>query len=445
MSGEMQLKRFNTMERRPLRTLRDLLSENNNNSYYYCSNSSSSCSSSGFKSLPRRINQTNKSSMQTQMKNPSTFQTLINTFKTILVKKSPSMILPRSISRKLSSSRRSSRLRNQTFCKGSTDEVEISTVKIKDIIRWRSFKDVTVEEEHNNKYPLSQSQPLDFHRCMMMGSTTTTTTTTTTTCSSSNGSSWNESDFTSIASGYSSSWEPQNDDVLISEKFPLSPLDVVVGKDLVQQKTNMAGPKEISSFQEDEQHSPISVLQIGKDEFPHYNQSLADIERRKQKVMDTFQIIESLAKFDLPNLDQYIILDENFSYNEDCDNYDCEVEEQDYVEQRAMKLLNCVKATCSFQSYDFDTLLLDFFKEELSKNIDDEECESESEMLRIAKEWVKGSFGYDIGHVNNYVCIKDMDKRGEWSKFEKEKEEMVLEIEKEILHSLVAELLDLHD
>ncbi|MED6180957.1 hypothetical protein PIB30_014936 [Stylosanthes scabra] len=376
----------------------------------------------------------------------------------MLVKKSPSMILPRSISRKLSSSssRRSKRTRNQTFCKGSTDEVKVSTVKIKDIIRWRSFKDVTVEEEHGNKSRLSKSQPLDFspqcppldcHRCMMMGSTTTTTTTTTT-CSSSNGSSWNESDFTSIASGYLSSWEPQNGAVLESEKFPLSPLNIVVGKDLGQQTTNIMETKTkgIPSFEEDEQHSPISVLEIGKDEFPHYNQSLADIERRKQKLMDTFQIIESLAKFDLPNLDQYIILDDNFSFNnEDCDNNDdYEVEEQDYVSERAMKLLNCVKATCALQSYDFDILLLDFFKEELSKNIDDEECESESEILRVAKEWAKGSFGYDIVHVNNYACINDMDKRGEWSKFEKEKEELGLEIENEIFHSLFAELLDLH-
>ncbi|MED6214055.1 hypothetical protein PIB30_099265 [Stylosanthes scabra] len=400
--------------------------------------------------------------MHTNMKSPpnysSTFQNLINTFKTMLVKKSPSMILPRSISRKLSSSSSSSRRsRNQTFCKGSTDEVKVSTVKIKDIIRWRSFKDVTVEEEeveHGKKSPLSKSQPLDFsrksppldfHRCMMMGSTTTTTTTT---CSSSNGSSWNESDFTSIASGYLSSWEEQNGTVLESEKFPLSPLNIVVGKDLGQQTTNImeTKTKEISSFEEDEQNSPISVLQIGKDEFPHYNQSLADIERRKQKLMDTFQIIESLAKFDLPNLDQYIILDENFSFNnEDCDNDDYEVEEQDYVSERAMKLLNCVKATCALQRYDFDILLLDFFKEELTKNIiDDEECENESQILRVAKEWAKGSFGYDIGDVNNYACIKDMDKRGEWSKFEKEKEELGLEIEKEIFHSLVDELLDLH-
>ena len=248
MSVEVQQRRFNTMERRP-RTLRDFLSENY----------SSSCSSSGFQSLPRikPSNDTHKSSsMHTliemqlnSMKNSpnSTLQTLINTIKSILVKKSPSMILPRSISRKLSSSSsssRSRRIRNQTFCKGGTSEIKVSTVKIKDIIRWKSFRDINVEE-HNNQPPLSptppldippQSPPLDFHRCMV-GSTTTTTTTTT--ACSSNGSSWSDSDFTS---GYLSSWEAQNDAVEGSETFSLSPL-AVVGKDLVEPTTRTAGAK----------------------------------------------------------------------------------------------------------------------------------------------------------------------------------------------------------
>ena len=163
--------------------------------------------------------------------------------------------------------------------------------------------------------------------------------------------------------------------------------------------------------------------------------------------MPTFQR-ESFARFDLANLDQCLLLDENSSCDEDCDD-DGEVEEQHYVEERARQLLHRVKATSSLQSskdYYLDILLLDFFSEELIGRRDqtrnnDKECEWE--VLRIAKDWINGSLAYDIGHVNKDACIKDMDRRGGWSKFEKEKQELALQIEMAIMHSLVAELLDL--
>ncbi len=135
---------------------------------------SHSCSSTGFKSLPRHPNSqffTYDKLLRSRSKAASTtisaFQAMINA-----VKKSPS-ILPRSLSRRLSRKKQN-----------TTSEVKI-TVRIKDIIRWTSFRDL-VEEK---------SQPMDFssspHHC------TTTTITTTTSRSSSSGSSWCESDFTS--------------------------------------------------------------------------------------------------------------------------------------------------------------------------------------------------------------------------------------------------------
>lgn len=91
-----------------------------------------------------------------------------------------------------------------------SSDVNITTVvKIKDIIRWKSFRDIVVE-------PSLPPPPLDF----MVGSTNTT-------CSScSSGSSWTESDFF-----LTSSWEePQNDNVEAGKRFSFfSPL--VVGKD----------------------------------------------------------------------------------------------------------------------------------------------------------------------------------------------------------------------
>ncbi|XP_019460889.1 PREDICTED: uncharacterized protein LOC109360437 isoform X2 [Lupinus angustifolius] len=395
------------VQQRKFKMLKDFLSENPN-----------SCSSNGFKSLPRKPNHTNNNNNNNLIEsmrknqNPSSinyyspFQKLINTITTIsfftAVKKSPSIkFLPR----RLSSSSRS-RKRNQSFSN------ESCTVKIKDIIRWKSFRDIVEQQP-----PLS-SPPLDFHR-NVMGSTTTTTTTT---CSCSSGSSWCGSDFTS---GYLSSWEAQND-------------NVVVGKELVEPAIGMTectaevGAKEDLTCLEYEQHSPVSVLQVGEDEFSSFDQNLANIQRRKQKFKQKVQRFEFLAKLD----------DENSSYDE-------KVEEQNLVKEKARKLLHYLKVTYSMQSFEdyfLDTLLLDFFMEELSarRNEIGNDEEFECEILRKAEEWLNGSFAYDIEHVNKDTYIKDMDKKINWSIFEEGKEELALEIERAILHSLVADLLNIN-
>ncbi|XP_061347381.1 uncharacterized protein LOC133292913 [Gastrolobium bilobum] len=430
------------MERRP-RMLKDFLNENSN-----------SCSSSGFKSFPRKPNNNNSMKRLIEMElkscnssssSNSTFQTVMNTirsfsFFTRVRKSPPSMLfLPRSLSRKLSSSSRISRKRRSHACKEGS-EIKISTVKIKDIIRWKSFRDLA--EEHHQHQPSLPPPPLpqlDFHNCTT-GSTTTTTTSSTT-CSSSD-SSWSDSDFLTFT------LEAQNDNVKAGKFFSFSPL--VVGKDSAvptAEYAAAAATKEVLSCEEDEQQSPVSVLQLGEDEFSPFDQSLANIERKKQKFIKTVQKFESLA-----NLDQCLSLDENSGYDEeyedDDDNDVQESEEQDWVEERAKQLLHCVKATSSAHSFKdyLDTLLLDFFREELrgSRNQNRNEEEFEREVLRIAEEWVNGSFEYDIGHLNNDVCIKDMDRSFGWNRFEEEQEELALEIETAILHSLVIDLLGIN-
>lgn len=194
---EVQLKRFNSMERRP-RMLKDFLISENATNY--------SCSSSGFKSLPRRLQNDVVSFNHSCSSTKSTFQTVINTIrKNFTMRKSPSMLsLPRSLSRKLSSRKR-------------TTSQQISTVKIKDIIRWKSFRDM------QPSLPSPPLSPLDFHRYT---TESTTTVTTTTTCSSSSGgSSWSDGDFFT-------SWEAKNDSVEVGKKVLFSPF-VVVGNDSV--------------------------------------------------------------------------------------------------------------------------------------------------------------------------------------------------------------------
>ncbi|XP_058759775.1 uncharacterized protein LOC131633082 [Vicia villosa] len=435
----VQLRRFNSMERRP-RMLKDFLSENPN-----------SCSSSGFKSFPRRItqndvvkltpiNNNNNNTIQIHHHSHSSsskFQTLIQTIKNNVsffkITKSPSTMLslPRSLSRKLSSKRRNRRQR----CKGEREiEIEYSTVKIKDIIRWKSFRDLQ---------PSVPSPPFDFHRYVTESSTVTTATT----CSSSeDDSSWSDGDF------FNALWEAQNDGVEESKRNSFS--SVFVGKDSL---APFVGTKEDLICQ-DEQHSPVSVLHVGEHEFSLFDQSLANIERRKQKCRESADKFESLVKFDLAiaNLDKCLSLDEESYYDEeykdddDDDEEEKKLEEQDWVEERAKQLLHCVKATSSsMQSCDenLGIVVLDFFKEELNGNRNQKRDDEgfELEIMKIAEDWINGSFEnyYDIVLVNKEAYIKEMDRRNRWCRFEEEQEELVLEIEEAILHSLVDDILEM--
>ena len=167
----------------------------------FLNDTSNSCSSTGFKSLRRQpcnpnaqvfTNNTNTKLLRCQSKAASTaisaLQAMINAVKNFPLKKSSS-ILPRSLSRRLSRKKPS--------------EVKV-TIRVKDIIRWTSFRDL-VEEK---------SQPLDFNSSPNRCTTTTITTGSTNTTCSSNSSSWCESDFTSE---YLPSWGRNSQDNVVNE------------------------------------------------------------------------------------------------------------------------------------------------------------------------------------------------------------------------------------
>jgi len=176
---------------------------------------------------------------------------------------------------------------------------------------------------------------------------------------------------------------------------------------------------------------------------------------RKQKSRQTSDKLESHAKFDLVTLDECLSLDENSYYGEkykddDKEEEDQKTQEQDWIEEREKQLLHIVKATnSSVQNCDdyFDTVLLEFFKEELSGNRNRKRNDEgfELEIMKIAEDWINESFekAYDIVHVNKDAYIKEMDRRGGWSRFEEEQDEMVMEIEAAILHSLIDDILDM--
>ena len=195
---------------------------------------SKSCSSSGFRSFPGKpFDSTMKTLIEIDLSDPkstanssnniashkllrshskaaasttiSAFQAMINAVKNIhfTAVKSPS-ILPRSLSRKLS----------KKESQNKENEVKI-TVTIKDIIRWRSFRD-TVEDKY-----LPPDSPSSPHHC-----TTTTTGSTSTTPRS--GSSWCDSDFTS---DYLPSWNGNFDECGENEKEVGKKISPGVGED----------------------------------------------------------------------------------------------------------------------------------------------------------------------------------------------------------------------
>ncbi|XP_059651482.1 uncharacterized protein LOC132299058 [Cornus florida] len=300
-------------------------------------------------------------------------EVVINAVKHLPIRsvRSPSL-LPRNISRRLSKRKNDCVLR----------EISV-TVKVRDILRLKSFRDL-IEEK---------SPPLDFdcspHRC----TTTTTTTTRTESTSTSASSSWCDSDFT--ADENLPFWCGKCDDEEEVEMGKKCLTDCGVGADIMEEATGeTVDPMGEFICEEEEQHSPVSVL--------------------------------------------------DFPFREDED------EEQEIgAEEKAMQLLNQVLETRSSvdSKANVDTLLFDFFSHELTTTgRNQQQNESDCEMVRVAKAWISGqqndgkSLAWKV-ESNREAYSRDMQRIVRWNKFEEEQEELVLDVEIGVLSYLVDELL----
>ncbi|KAJ6686174.1 hypothetical protein OIU79_016049 [Salix purpurea] len=185
--------------------------------------------------------------------------------------KSPSLF-PRSLSRRLSKKK----------CQNEESEVKI-TVTVKDIMRWRSFRDIVEEKAPSSDLPPSP------HHC-----TTTTTRSTSTTPRS--GSSWCDSDFTS---DYLPCWNGNSDESVEyeAEAEAGKKFSPCVGEDSLELTTatkryTEVGPKE---DEEEQQHSPASVneFQFEEDEesSSSFHQCLATVDRTREKIMEKIRKI----------------------------------------------------------------------------------------------------------------------------------------------------------
>ncbi|KAK3194906.1 hypothetical protein Dsin_026216 [Dipteronia sinensis] len=421
-----QRKHF-AMERRP-KMLKDFLTDDSN-----------SCSSTGFISFPRLLdhssvrnliqvdldNARNKTSKGSLLQRSRSKATMISAFQALInAVKSPSNILQRiSLSRTLSKRSDSSEVKTM-----------ITTVKIKDIIRWKSFCDLVDQDK---------SQPSTYHD---HHNTTSTGSTNTTSCSSSsNASSWCDSDFTSEY--YLPSWS--ENDVELGKKY----LPTCVGRDSMETTTespaiSTVGPKDDLACEEKEQCSPVSVLdvddQFEEDSLSCFDQTRANLERTKQKCMQNIRCFESLAKIDPINLDdddhEWMSMEDN-----DESDYDEEINE---VEEKAKLLLNHVMATTSLMknncNYNLEQMLFDFFIDELStkRNQTRDIEEVDYQIVKQARGWINGG-DQQSGTMELEACVREMDRKGRWGKFEEEEEEtnIGLQMENGLLNHLLDDLL----
>ncbi|KAE8664945.1 Sterol-4alpha-methyl oxidase 1-1 [Hibiscus syriacus] len=249
-----QRKQNSPLERSP-RLLKDFLHDDSN-----------SCSSNGFKSFPRKSSQNygvsrenlnhGQSFQRSRSKAASTtmsaFQAMINAIKSIHFSSSvkpPSILLPRSLSRRLS------RRNSQSQLNDVEDKV---TVTVKGIIRWKSFRDLVKENPRPSDFASSSSSS-PHHCTSATTSTTSTTTESNTPCSSSNGSSWCDSDLTSE---YSPSDEYGENEVdMVGKKFlPCVGKDPMKTKTTTKTEANTDMRPKYASEETEQQHSPVSVL-----------------------------------------------------------------------------------------------------------------------------------------------------------------------------------------
>ncbi|XP_042011386.1 uncharacterized protein LOC121759810 [Salvia splendens] len=288
--------------------------------------------------------------------------------------KSPASVLPRTISRKLTGKR----------VKADDSDLVVSVpevkAKVKDILRWRSFRDLSEDEP----------KPLDFHPSPNWRATSSAAATTT---SCSKRSSWCDSDFTAEELP---PWGGEN------EEF-----------------STFKNPKgDWSSFEEYEQQSPVSVLEspfLQAQEFTQFHPILENVQSIGAKWCLTQRTQEETTTLK---------------------------EEITVHEEKARQLLSQVEED-EERHADKVEVLLDFFVDEFSRNgrLNDEEFDSE--LLRIAKSWMCGeleeSYEWEFEEARGSF-VKEMERGFCWKKFEEEREELCEELEVGVLNCLLDDL-----
>ncbi|CAF1702956.1 unnamed protein product [Brassica napus] len=398
------------MELRP-RMLKDCLLEDSN-----------SCSSNGFKSMPRRPSLNPFPMIPKKKKQSSALRVVINAVKNLssnAIKSTPSGILPRSLSRRLSSSKNK-----------AENKANITTIiRVKDIVRWSSSKDLLHEDT-------SHFKPHQY---------TTKTITGSSTGSDTSSSSWCDSDFTSefLPSAWGGNVEKEEG----GENHKLQ----CVGEDsctAVTDADTVVGPEDLQC--EEEQNSPVSVLeiQLGEDDEASnssFSQCLDNVERTKQKLMETIQRFENLANISPFNLEEW---GEESCKDESCDT---EIEEDeddiDEVAEKAAELWERVKERDDIWIHE-EHLIMDYFRDELMQRTNETHHQHfEEQLVGEAKGWLSGQRISELecgtGEQRRQACAREIE-RLDWNekRMKEEREEVAVQVEDGLFSLLMNETLN---
>ncbi|KAI3681700.1 hypothetical protein L6452_36503 [Arctium lappa] len=326
-----------------------------------------------------------------------------------------SSILRRSISRRFSKSTWINKNRSSAGSPEAT-MARSTSVTVKDILRWRSFRDLADLEENN------VSRPSDFTVESPSGCTTTTIATTTTPRSS-----WCDSDFTV---GDSPVW-CRGFSGEIEKNFHIN----VAGGDRIRQNARDR-KDQIVHEEEDQQFSPISVLdftQEHEETFSSFHQILANMERRNFMHKQQIQEFENLIE-----VEDHSLVNKNIELDD---------VESFIIEEKSIELMDQVKTTTSIKesNSNMDYLLLDFFRDELiiNKGLGKTESEFESKVLQVAKSWIRGesdeSLEWEIEGARE-MCVREIEKSLNLKDFKEDKQEIGIEIASMVFDRLLEEL-----
>ncbi|CAN4125773.1 unnamed protein product [Withania somnifera] len=338
--------------------------------------------------------------------------------------KSPSLF-PRSISRKLSNKTNNYKKSSQKHGKNINVDQHVSvTVKVKDILRWKSFRDLGEEK----------SMLLDSSYSPYKWATTTITTTSPTTTINSKRTSWWDSDFT--AKEDLPSWCGENGEFLselledgtnkVGRKNNILEGSTVRG--YCMGTTKSINNKEELCFDENEQRSPVSILESPFQEDDEEGIIAFSFHERKSMLMQRIQQFESLVE-------------ENTSSKIE------ELKEDEEIQEKAKELLIKLKEMedCEANYYmDDDQLLFDFFWNELITS-GRHQNKLDEKLMREAKSLINGDYNGEFEweiEEKREAYIRDMERVANWKKIEEEKQNLILDLEFEVFNDLVHQVLE---
>ncbi|XP_068651137.1 uncharacterized protein [Aristolochia californica] len=382
------------------------------------------------KSSPKLLRSRSRAASATITTLQKTSEAVIKAVKHFPLSPVRSQTLDRAKQRLLSRSL-SQRLKRSFRSKSQKCESQImATVRVRDIIRWKSFSKVE-----------TTTKSVDFSSSIQVSST------------NSSNSSWDDSDFSLQFS--TSSSESTGETEAVDGKTSTQEKKSGVGEDSLGTATCYRRAKVAESpiiaentYEEKEQFSPVSVLDFPDEdeEMPlsSFQRSLANMERTKQQLLQKIRRFESLAELDPVDLEKRIAvfeLDCSSSGEENSEDSEKnsvkEVAEEECGERELLDLLNSIFGGC--QKPKTDRLFLDFFKEGLRNGGND----SKEVLLRRASEWLNGFARGKRRKVKDdrEALVREMEMGERWKKLKEEEEELALEMEVGVLGVMLDELL----